>query len=143
MHSHRRLQERPRLHGCNLRCFRDELARRRHAAELRRRQRRRWQHRSGRFDRNCGEQSRRGGRELYASLGLPDWARVRAADLQELDLHGVRLSMGVCEFDPKNRALQLVEKADQAMFLAKRSGGNRIAWYSPETKGAVLVDRLP
>ncbi|MCO5170566.1 MAG: sensor domain-containing diguanylate cyclase [Planctomycetes bacterium] len=45
------------------------------------------------------------------------------------DMHGVRASMGICPFDVENRALQLVEKADEAMYVAKRSGGNCIAVY--------------
>lgn len=78
------------------------------------------------------------GADRANSVRFADRVRLR---VQELDLGGVRLSMGVCEFDPKNRALQLVEKADQAMFLAKRSGGNRIAYYDPATDGPVLVER--
>lgn len=49
--------------------------------------------------------------------------------IEELDMSGVRASMGVCPFDPRNRALQVVEKADEAMYLAKRAGGNRVAAY--------------
>ncbi len=42
----------------------------------------------------------------------------------------VYASMGICPFDRRGeRALQLVEKADEAMYLAKRAGGNRIAVY--------------
>ena len=63
--------------------------------------------------------------------------RVRA-QVEALDMGGVRASLGVCEFDPSNRALQLVEKADEAMFLAKRSGGNRIAAYDAREGSPVL-----
>ncbi len=49
--------------------------------------------------------------------------------IEELDMHGVRASMGICPFDVNNRALQLVEKADEAMYKAKRGGGNCIAVF--------------
>jgi diguanylate cyclase (GGDEF)-like protein/PAS domain S-box-containing protein len=49
--------------------------------------------------------------------------------IEELDMHGVRASMGICQFDPQNRALQLLEKADEAMYVAKRAGGNCLAAY--------------
>lgn len=58
--------------------------------------------------------------------------------IEELDMSGVRASMGVCPFDPKNRALQVVEKADEAMYLSKRAGGNRVAAYDL-TAGAVAL----
>lgn len=63
--------------------------------------------------------------------------RVRA-EIEVRGLHGVRASLGICPFDRDNRALQLVEKADAAMYLSKRSGGNRVAAYDPARGEAFL-----
>lgn len=63
--------------------------------------------------------------------------RVRRG-VRELD-RGVRASLGVCPFDPHNRALQVVEKADEAMYLAKRSGGDRVAAYDLARDEVALV----
>lgn len=52
---------------------------------------------------------------------------------------GVYASMGICPFDVTDRSLQLVEKADEAMYLAKRAGGNRIAVYDLAERAARLV----
>ena len=57
--------------------------------------------------------------------------------------HGISASMGVCPFDRANRALQLVEKADEAMYFAKRSGRNRIAYYDLVRGEPVLCDPPP
>ncbi len=66
------------------------------------------------------------GAEREQAVGFAERVRRR---IEELDLGGVRASMGICPFDPENRALQLVEKADEAMYRSKRAGGNRIsAW---------------
>ena len=65
--------------------------------------------------------------------------RVQRNAVPAVSAAGVTLSMGVCEFDPKNRALQIVEKADEAMFLAKRSGGDRIAYHCHERGCSVLA----
>src|SRR5581483_6704351 len=65
--------------------------------------------------------------------------RVRRQVGAAVSASGITTSMGVCEFDPKNRALQIVEKADEAMFLAKRTGGDRIAYHAPERDRPVLV----
>ncbi len=46
---------------------------------------------------------------------------------------GITASMGLCPFVPENRSLQLVDKADHAMYLSKRAGGNRISAYDPGT----------
>lgn len=66
--------------------------------------------------------------------------RVRRQVVAAVGAAGITPSMGVCEFLARNRALQLVEKADEAMFLAKRTGGNRIAYYELERDRPVLVD---
>lgn len=63
--------------------------------------------------------------------------------IEELDMSGVRASMGVCPFDPRNRALQVVEKADEAMYLSKRAGGNRVAAYDLATGAVALCDPEP
>src|SRR5690606_26253002 len=55
--------------------------------------------------------------------------------IEEEELHGVRASMGVCAFDRQQRGAPLVERADEAMYFAKRRGGNRIAVWDP-AKGA-------
>lgn len=59
------------------------------------------------------------------------------AKVEELD-SGVRASMGICPFDRANRALQVIEKADAAMYLAKRAGGNRVACYDSVSDDSVL-----
>lgn len=51
----------------------------------------------------------------------------------------VYASMGICPFDRTNRSLQIVELADQAMYLAKRAGGNRIARFDMGSRETVLV----
>lgn len=53
--------------------------------------------------------------------------------IEQLDMHGVRASLGICQFDAQNRALQIVEKADEAMYTAKRAGGNCVAAYDLKT----------
>lgn len=58
--------------------------------------------------------------------------------IEELDMHGVRASMGICPFDVANRALQLVEKADEAMYTAKRAGGNCIAVFDVAANKAAV-----
>lgn len=68
--------------------------------------------------------------------------RVRRQVVATLAGSGITLSMGVCAFDPRRRALQLLEKADEAMFLAKRTGGNRIASYEPERDRPVLEESI-
>jgi predicted signal transduction protein with EAL and GGDEF domain len=45
----------------------------------------------------------------------------------------VTISMGVASFPEDGRtALELVQKADQALFRAKLSGRNRTCFYDPE-----------
>jgi diguanylate cyclase (GGDEF)-like protein/PAS domain S-box-containing protein len=61
--------------------------------------------------------------------------------IEELDMHGVRASLGICQFDASNRALQIVEKADEAMYTAKRAGGNCVAAYDLKT-GQCEVKRV-
>jgi len=63
--------------------------------------------------------------------------------IEELDMSGVRASMGVCPFDPKNRALQVVEKADEAMYLSKRAGGNRVAAFDLNAGAVALCNPEP
>jgi diguanylate cyclase (GGDEF)-like protein/PAS domain S-box-containing protein len=59
--------------------------------------------------------------------------------IEELDMNGVRASMGICQFDPNNRALQLVEKADEAMYTAKRAAGNCVAAFDAKAGKAEVV----
>ena len=63
--------------------------------------------------------------------------RVRAS-IEALDL-GIRASMGICDFDRSDRSLPIVERADQAMYLAKREGGNQVARYDPLTGEPELI----
>lgn len=58
--------------------------------------------------------------------------------IEQAEMHGVRASMGICPFDANNRALQLVEKADEAMYVAKRAGGNCIAVFDPAANKAAI-----
>jgi diguanylate cyclase (GGDEF)-like protein len=53
---------------------------------------------------------------------------------------GVRASMGLCAFDRARRSLPIVERADAAMYLAKRQGGNRVARYDPSAEAPLLVE---
>lgn len=78
------------------------------------------------------------GADLKAAVGFGERVRKR---IEAEDLDGIRASMGVCAFDPADPARQLVEKADEAMYLAKRSGGNCIAAYDPARDDAVLWPR--
>ncbi|MCW8138676.1 MAG: GGDEF domain-containing protein [Planctomycetota bacterium] len=66
------------------------------------------------------------GADAAQAMRFAERVRLR---IEGQDMHGVRASMGICPFDVENRALQLVEKADEAMYVAKRSGGNCIAVY--------------
>lgn len=61
----------------------------------------------------------------------------RAIEAQGL---GVRASMGLCVFDASNRGLPIVERADAAMYDAKRQGGNRVAIFDPQRGEPVLVE---
>jgi diguanylate cyclase (GGDEF)-like protein/PAS domain S-box-containing protein len=63
--------------------------------------------------------------------------RVRK-EIEALDL-GVCASMGLCAFDRSDRSLPIVERADAAMYLAKRQGGNRVARYDPSAEAPQLV----
>ena len=65
--------------------------------------------------------------------------RVRAA-IEVADCHGVRASMGIAEFERKTRGLSMLEHADEAMYLAKKEGGNRIAFHDPATHEPRLVE---
>lgn len=58
--------------------------------------------------------------------------------IEEEDLHGVRASLGVCGFDRTQRGAPLVERADEAMYFAKRQGGNRIAVWDPALGEPIL-----
>lgn len=59
--------------------------------------------------------------------------------IEEEPLHGVRASMGICAFDRQNRGAPLVERADEAMYFAKRQGGNRIAVWDPTRQAPQLA----
>ncbi|MGE0709174.1 MAG: diguanylate cyclase [Planctomycetota bacterium] len=52
---------------------------------------------------------------------------------------GVRASMGIAPFGG-DRVQQIVQQADQAMYLAKRAGGDRIAVFDPATGATRLID---
>lgn len=52
-------------------------------------------------------------------------------------------SMGVSTFDRKNRGQQMVEQADEAMYLAKRAGGEWVAVYDVEQGEAELTGSDP
>jgi len=65
--------------------------------------------------------------------------RVRAA-IEAAELHGVRASMGLAEFDRPTRGLKMLEHADEAMYVAKKAGGNRIAYHDPELGTPALVE---
>lgn len=71
----------------------------------------------------------------HASVAFAE--RVRAS-IEALDL-GIRASMGICDFDRSDRSLPIVERADQAMYLAKREGGNQVARYDPLTGEPELI----
>lgn len=47
--------------------------------------------------------------------------------VEQDDLAGVRTSIGVCEYRDHDRTIQLVKEADQAMYRAKRSGGDCVS----------------
>ena len=69
------------------------------------------------------------GADLERALRFAERIRRR---IERLNL-GVTASMGICPFDPANRSLQIVKKADQAMYMAKKNGGNGVCAFDPAT----------
>ena len=69
------------------------------------------------------------GADLERALRFAERIRRR---IERLNL-GVTASMGICPFDPANRSLQIVQKADQAMYMAKKNGGNGVCAFDPAT----------
>ena len=53
------------------------------------------------------------------------------------------VSMGISTFDRRNRGQQMVEQADEAMYLAKRAGGEWVAVYDREQGEAELTGSNP
>ncbi|MEZ6188486.1 MAG: diguanylate cyclase [Planctomycetota bacterium] len=64
--------------------------------------------------------------------------RVRAT-IEAASLHGVRASLGLAEFEPHTRGLNMLEGADASMYMAKKAGGNRIAYFDPDLGKPVLA----
>jgi diguanylate cyclase (GGDEF)-like protein len=62
---------------------------------------------------------------LRRSIETDDWAEIRP----ELR---VTVSFGVCARTDESDVDALVERADAAMYRAKRSGRNRVVWYSDQ-----------
>jgi len=102
--------------------------------------------------------ARYGGDEFVALLpGAPlsaaEAALSRAVDAVArlpMDLsRGVTLSIGVIALRPQESAAQALARADAAMYLAKRGGGNSVAAVAgdavsePNSRSAVAVDGAP
>lgn len=78
------------------------------------------------------------GAEPDEAAAFAERCRLRIATLAA----GVRASLGIAPFDRQNRAQQILEQADAAMYLAKRSGGDRLAMWDLAQGGARLLDRV-
>jgi diguanylate cyclase (GGDEF)-like protein len=69
---------------------------------------------------------------LHAAHQVQNWIRdMTATELGRHDLSGITVSVGVAVFpaDAKNAA-QLIEAADQAMYVAKHRGGDQVETFS-------------
>lgn len=97
---------------------------------------------------NIGFSARYGGEEFALCLDLPKYEGARKAEeirkiIEEWDFYideekklNITISIGIAGFpqDAKRRA-ELIEKADKALYLAKRKGKNRVYIYEIEETG--------
>jgi diguanylate cyclase (GGDEF)-like protein len=60
---------------------------------------------------------------LRRSVEADDWAAIRPG-------LRVTVSLGVCARSDENSVDEVVERADAAMYRAKRGGRNRVEWHS-------------
>jgi len=72
-------------------------------------------------------------RASHAANQVQSWIQdMTATELGRHDLSGITISVGVAIYPTDAQdAAQLVEAADQAMYVAKRQGGDQVATFSP------------
>ena len=54
----------------------------------------------------------------------------------------VTTSFGIAMLDPEVDALESVDRADQALMLARAAGGNRVITWDPSVTTGVRLQRL-
>lgn len=74
---------------------------------------------------------------VRSAIEKHEFATVRRDSNEERGTHHISISIGVAAFpDDARDPIQLVEKADAALYIAKRAGRNRVCPYQPN----VVVD---
>ena len=72
---------------------------------------------------------------VRAAIEQHDFPAVRRGSTEEPRTHRMTISIGVASFpNDASDPIQLVEKADSALYRAKRSGRNRVCAYRPSNK---------
>jgi diguanylate cyclase (GGDEF)-like protein len=72
---------------------------------------------------------------VRAAIEKHEFPAVRRGSTDEPRTHRMTISIGVASFpNDASDPIQLVEKADSALYRAKRSGRNRVCAYTPGTK---------
>ena len=72
---------------------------------------------------------------VRAAIEAHEFPAVRRGSTEEPRTHRMTISIGVASFpNDASDPIQLVEKADSALYRAKRSGRNRVCAYTPGTK---------
>jgi len=67
------------------------------------------------------------------ALGAAERVRQAVAAIEFEDVGTVTVSIGVCDLANAKASRELYERADEALYWAKRSGRNRTLRYTPET----------
>jgi diguanylate cyclase len=83
---------------------------------------------------------------VRAAVENHEFPATRRGSSEEPRTHRITISIGVAAFpNDASDPIQLVEKADSALYRAKRSGRNRVCAYRPSkpTPGKLLRPRQP
>jgi diguanylate cyclase len=74
------------------------------------------------------------GMDLGAMRGIAERLRREISNLELPDHRGGHVSIGVAEIEPGLTAVQSIERADDALYLGKSPGRNRVAVWEGSTR---------